>query len=198
MKRTMRYFCVIGVAVACLAPALQAEELAVELDPAKTQIAFVLTDVLHTVRGTFQLKQGHITFDPATGAVAGDVIVDAASGNSGSATRDKRMTKDILEAQRYHEVRFTPTKLAGPVSLSSPSTVQVTGLFLIHGQTHEITIPMQVEVSQQELKATGKLIVPYVEWGMKNPSNFLLKVNDKVEISLTAVGQVTGGHKPGA
>lgn len=169
-------------------PMLQARELAVDLDAAKTKIVFVLSDVLHTVHGTFQLRYAHISFDPASGAIAGSITVDAASGSSGSAARDKRMTRDILQAQRYPEIRFTPSKLAGSISTSGTSNLQITGSFLIHGQVHEITIPMQIQMSRQEFTAAGKFIVPYVEWGMKNPSNFLLKVSDKVEIDILAVG----------
>ncbi len=187
----MRYFQAICVA-ALMAPAFSAQELTVDVDTTKTQIAFVLTDVLHTVHGTFQLKQGHISVDPATRAISGDIVVNAASGNSGSATRDERMARDILEAQRYPEIRFTPVRFAGSISMSNTSRVDVTGSFLIHGQAHEITIPMQIQMSQDEITATGKFTVPYVQWGMKNPSNFLLKVNDKVEIDLTAVGHLNG------
>ena len=110
-----------------------------------------------------------------------------ASGDSGSAARDRRMTKEILEARRYPEIRFTLTRFAGSLSLSNGSIIQVTGSFLIHGQAHEITIPMQIQMSQGKITATGKFIVPYVQWGMKNPSNFILKVNDKVEIDVNAV-----------
>jgi phage host-nuclease inhibitor protein Gam len=35
--------------------------------------------------------------------------------------------------------------------------------------------------------ATTHFTTPYVQWGMKNPSNFLLKVEDKVEIDVRAV-----------
>ena len=172
-------------------PATGAEQLTIDLDTAKTNVAFVLSDVLHTVRGTFRVKQGHFVFDQSTGLISGEVIVDAASGNSGNLARDKRMTHDILEAQRYPEVRFTPLKIAGSVSTATtPSTVQVSGSFWIHGQAHAITIPTQVQMSQGDISATGKFIVPYVEWGMKNPSNFLLKVNKEVEIDLTAVGHL--------
>jgi hypothetical protein len=52
-------------------------------------------------------------------------------------------------------------------------------------------------VSQDVIIATGKFIVPYMKWGMKDPSNFLLKVSDKVELNLTAVGQVNGPHRLG-
>jgi len=175
-------------------PALGAQTLTVDVDPARTKIDFVLSDVLHTVHGTFRLKEGHLSLDTAANVITGDLIVDAASGNSGSATRDHRMTRDILEGQRYPEIRFTPKKFTGSFSTSSTSNIEVTGSFLIHGQAHEITIPMQTQVSQQEIIAAGKFIVPYVEWGMKNPSNFLLKVKDKVEIDLAVVAHFNDGH----
>ena len=172
-------------------PATGAEQLAFDLDTAKTNVAFVLSDVLHTVRGTFRVKQGHFVFDQSTGLISGEVIVDAASGNSGNSARDKRMTRDILEAQRYPEIRFTPVKITGSVSTTAtPSSLQVTGSFWIHGQAHDITIPTQVQMSQDDITVTGKFIVPYVEWGMKNPSNILLKVNKDVEIDITAVGHL--------
>lgn len=197
-KRNMRYIRAMSVATVFIAVALSAEELTADLDPAKTQIAFVLPDVLHTVHGTFKLERGHISFDPSSGAMAGDVIVDAASGNSGSAARDRRMTGRILEAQRYPEIRFAPTRFTGSISMNNTSTVDVAGSFLIHGQAHEITIPMQIRMSQDEISATSKFIMPYVQWGMKNPSNFLLKVSDKVELDLTVAGHINGPRRHAA
>jgi len=52
------------------------------------------------VHGTFQLKSGTIRFDPATSTASGAVIVDVTSGASGSAARDRKMHKDVLESQR--------------------------------------------------------------------------------------------------
>jgi polyisoprenoid-binding protein YceI len=175
---------------------LSAEELTVDLDAAQTKIGFVLSDVLHTVHGTFRLKQGHIFVDLATGAMRGGISVDATSGNSGNATRDRRMVRNVLEAQQYPDVRFAPFKLAGSVLVTGTSTVEIMGSFLIHGESHEITIPMKLQMSQQEITATGKFIVPYVRWGMKNPSTFLLRVNQEVEIDLTAIGYVNDPRTP--
>jgi polyisoprenoid-binding protein YceI len=187
--------------VACLfalsiPPRLSAQEMVVDLDAAKTKIDFVLNDVLHTVHGTFRLKEGHVFFDLATGAMKGGIFVDATSGKSGNAIRDRRMTWNILEAKRYAEVQFVPFKLVGSIPATGTSTVEITGSFLIHGERHEITIPMELQMSQQEITATGKFIVPYVQWGMKNPSTFLLKVNQQVEIDLTAIGPVNGPRTP--
>ena len=75
---------------------LTAQQRTLELDPAKTQIHYVLGATAHTVHGVFQMKSGVINFDPATGAASGAIIVDAASGNSGTEGRDKKMDKEIL------------------------------------------------------------------------------------------------------
>jgi polyisoprenoid-binding protein YceI len=172
----------------------KAEQLSVDLDPAKTKIAFTISDTLHVVHGTFRLKEGHFSFEGGTSAMSGHIIVDASSGDSGSGARDGRMTRDILQAQRFPEIRFTPSRKTGLVASIGASDVTVAGAFLIHGQAHEITVPMHVEISGRDMLARGTFVVPYVEWGMKNPSNFLFKVKDKVEISLTAVGHTTSSN----
>jgi hypothetical protein len=58
----------------------------------------------------------------ATAFIAGDVVVNAASGSSGSSARDSRMTRQILEAQRYPEIHFMPTGFTGSISLANIST----------------------------------------------------------------------------
>jgi hypothetical protein len=35
-----------------------------------------------------------------------------------------------------------------------------------------------------------KFVVPYEAWGMKNPSVLFLKVENKVEINISAVGNI--------
>ncbi|MBV9502080.1 MAG: YceI family protein [Acidobacteriaceae bacterium] len=194
--RWLRAIYLTVLSVLLTLPPLRSEQLRATLDPPKTIVLFTLSDVLHTVHGSFQLIEGHVSFDSATGAITGDLVVNAASGNSGSAARDKRMKRNILETERYPEIRFRPTRFAGSVSAPGTSNVEVTGSFLIHGQAHEITIPMQIQLSREEITATGKFIVPYVQWGMRNPSTFLLKVNDRVQIDFTAVGRVNGAHTP--
>src|SRR5947209_4240871 len=54
---TLTAFVILGIA----GPNCKSEEVSVDLDPAKTQIAFTVSDTLHTVRGKFRLKQGHLS-----------------------------------------------------------------------------------------------------------------------------------------
>ncbi|HWD00679.1 MAG TPA: YceI family protein [Candidatus Sulfopaludibacter sp.] len=160
-------------------------------DPAQTKVEFVLPTTLHTVHGAFALKRGAIQFDPATGKASGELVVDAASGNSGSPSRDKRMNKDILQSDRFPEIVFRPDRVDGKVALTGKSQVQLHGIFTIHGADHEITMPVQVEAAEGQYTATGHFSVPYIKWGMKNPSTFILRVNDTVEITIETVCTVS-------
>ena len=86
------------------------------LDPAQTKVNFTVDSTLHTVHGDFRLKRGSIQFDNSTGVASGELVVDSASGESGSDGRDKKMHKDILESPKYSDIVFTPQHLKGTVA----------------------------------------------------------------------------------
>jgi polyisoprenoid-binding protein YceI len=94
-KRFCYALCVTFAALS-LARAGQVQEFVVQLNPAQTKIEFTLGSTLHTVEGTFKLKSGTIRFDPTSGKIGGSIIVDATSGESGNAGRDRKMHREIL------------------------------------------------------------------------------------------------------
>jgi polyisoprenoid-binding protein YceI len=157
-------------------------EIVLNPDPATATVQFKLSATLHTVHGNFKLKRGAIRFDPATGKISGDVVVDATSGASGDDGRDRRMHKEILESAKYPEIVFTPDRVDGVVAAQGASQIQVHGVFLIHGAAHEITLPVEVRIDNGQASARTNFTIPYVKWGMKNPSSLFLRVSDKVEI----------------
>jgi polyisoprenoid-binding protein YceI len=181
---------VLAAVVALAIPAAAAQNKVLPLDPAHSSVKFTLGDVLHTVRGTFQLKQGALQFDPLSGRVSGEIVVDAKSGDSGSGMRDRKMHREILDSGRYPEIAFRPDLVQGTVAPEGKSTVQVRGIFSIHGTDHEITVPADLEMGPEHWTATVHFTVPYVKWGMKNPSTLFLRVNDSVQIDLVAAGSV--------
>ncbi len=158
--------------------------LSLDLDPAKTDIQFTLHDVLHTVHGTFRLKRASVHYDPDSGKVSGAIVVDVPSGASGNPTRDRRMQKDVLESQRYPEATFTPDRVDGKLAPEGPSKIDVHGVFNIHGADHELMLHFQVERAAGQYTASTHFTIPYVQWGMKDPSNFLLKVDKTVDMDI--------------
>lgn len=169
---------------------LAAAESTVELDPARTSIGFTVDSVLHTVHGSFKLKRGSVKFDSATGKASGEIAIDVTSGESGNGSRDKRMHKEILESARFPEAVFTPDHVSGDLAPSGPSQLDLHGTFQIHGASHEMTLHIRAEVKGGDIVTSTAFTIPYIQWGMKNPSTFLLKVSDKVEMNIQATGQV--------
>jgi polyisoprenoid-binding protein YceI len=165
-------------------------------DAKQTAADFTLTDVLHTVHGTFQEKRCDIHFDPATASVRGEIVFDATSGQSGSEGRDQKMQKDVLESGRYPEISFRPDRVNGKVSALGTLTVQVHGTFGIHGTDHEITVPVVVKLGADRWEASAHFQVPYAKWGMKNPSVLFLRVGDVVDIDFRAAGSTVSATVP--
>ena len=175
----------------CVSLAAAAQQREVTFDPSQARIEWSLGASLHTVHGTFKLRSGAISFDPVSGNASGEFVVDAASGDSGNRTRDGKMDKEVLESERYPEITFLPKKLLGKMSAQGSSTVQVQGVFHIHGIDHDLTLSVPVQVDGTTVKAKTSLSIPYQTWGMKNPSTLFLHVDDKVQVSINAVGKLT-------
>jgi len=173
-----------------LASPAVAQETVRELDPAQTQVSFTLGDVLHTVHGTFRLKSGTLKFDPASGHASGLVVVDATSGDSGSHARDHKMHKDVLQSALYPEITFTPEQVQGQVLAQGDFKVQVLGTFTMHGASHPLTLVVQVHRAGEQLTADAHFTIPYVSWGLKNPSTLFLRVNSAVDLAIHAAGQI--------
>ena len=152
---------------------------------------FTLAATLHTVHGTFALKSGQIHWDPATGRVSGAVVIDATSGNTGNTSRDKNMHTDILESAKFPEITFAPTQIKGAIPKEGPAQIEVSGVIRLHGQDHDVTLTFSVHPDAGgALQASTQLAVPYVKWGLKNPSTFLLHLSDTVNVDIHATVRI--------
>jgi polyisoprenoid-binding protein YceI len=173
---------------------LEPTEILLSVDPAASKVHWTLDTSLHTVHGTFALKRGTLRIDTATGKADGEIVVDAVSGESGNSSRDKKMHNEVLESPRYSEIVFRADRVDGPVPVQGHASVQLHGMMILRGAEHEITIPVQAEISAGHWKGSGSFSVPYVSWGLKNPSNFFLKAEPVVKVALEIAGSVEN-HK---
>ena len=195
LQRALRALVVFALAsyvALAAAPAICAQAYVVNLDPTQSKVAFALDTTLHTVHGTFQLKNGQIHFDTATGKASGAIVVDARSASTDNNSRDKKMHQEILESPKYAEIVFTPAQVRGSFDPQKASQVDVRGVMRIHGQDHDLTMTLAVQPgADSELHCDTHFTIPYVKWGMKDASTFLLHANDTVELEIHATGQIT-------
>ena len=183
--------------LATLPATARAQQITFELDPAKTHVEFTLDAFLHTVHGTFQAKPGKIEVDPATGRCSGRVVVDARSADTANDGRDSKMHKDVLESQQYPEIVFTPARIQGQIAPQGASQLQLQGTITLHGRDQEISTPIEVQITGNEWTGDTTFPVPYVKWGLKNPSNLFLRVKDTVNLTVHAAGALMiAGSQP--
>lgn len=196
-KLLLRALGLIWIAAATVASQAQSAgvhlattEEVVTLDPNNTKVEFTLGDVLHTVHGVFKLKTGVIRFDPKTGTASGALVVDSTSGDSGSKGRDKKMNRDILESDQYSEIVFVPRRVSGSIPAQGASQVTVDGVFRLHGSEHPLSLIVPLSIADGKVELKTQFVVPYQAWGLKNPSTFILRVSDKVEIGIASSGRI--------
>jgi polyisoprenoid-binding protein YceI len=170
------------------APQSTAAAVVFTVDPMRSKVHWTLGSSLHAVHGTFALKRGSLQVDPATGKASGEIVADATSGKSGNDGRDRKMHREVLESGRFSEITFRPESITGKVETRGESTLQVHGIFLLHGSEHELTVPVEANLSGDHWTGSAKFSVPFIEWGLKNPSTWLLRVDHVVAIELELKG----------
>jgi polyisoprenoid-binding protein YceI len=163
----------------------------IKLDPSKTLVEFRLGGSLHSCHGKFQLKTGMIKADSASGKAEGMIVVDAASGDSGDSIRDHRMKDSVLEAEKFPEITFSARHIEGHLDRGGGFQVKLEGVLKLHGAEHKIVIDARGTLIDDNLVATAHFSVPYVEWGLKDPSVLFLTVAKQVDIDIATTGRVT-------
>jgi polyisoprenoid-binding protein YceI len=186
----MRSFAVFALAV-ILAPAALAQHQTFAVNPDESEIKITLNTTHEVVNGTFHIQSGSIDFERSNPKMSGSVAVVAGSGKTGNDSRDKKMNKDILKVDRYTTVAFAPKTYTGTIALSGDSTIQVSGVFTLLGNPHDLTIPMHIHMDRSKATAKAQFVVPYVQWGLKNPSFMFWKAENEVAIDLNLIGQAS-------
>ena len=176
------------------APLALAQHQTFTVNPDSSKVAFSLGGNTHHVDGTFHVQSGTIDFDRSANTISGSVVVAAGSGNSGDHGRDKKMNSDVLDVAHFADVSFVPKSYTGTVAAAGDSTIAVTGVFTLHGTPHDLTMPMQIHISGTTLTAKTHFTVPYVQWGLKDPSIFILKVAKVVDIDLALEGRLSSSN----
>ena len=186
----MKSFAVL-VLVVILAPAVLAQHQTFAVNSAGSEVKIRLNTTHEVVNGTFHVLSGSINFDRTASQISGIVIVAAGSGKTGNSSRDKKMNKDILKVEEFATISFEPKTYTGTIAPLGDSIIQVSGVFTLLGRPHDLTIPMQIQIDGSRATARAQFVVPYVQWGLKNPSFWFLKAENDVAIDLSLVGQIS-------
>lgn len=82
--------------------------------------------------------------------------------------RDNAIKTRGIESQRFPKATFVLTQ---PISAPrSGGTVQAVGDLTLHGQTKQVTIPLQTRLAGQQIELVGSLSFAFADFAMEPPS----------------------------
>ena len=101
------------------------------------------------------------------------------------------MKREFLEVTSFPVATFTPQKVSGFNPTASSQKISVTGTMTLHGGNHPMTLEFTVTQDGTMTTATARFAIPYVDWGIKNPSIPFVKVEKEVTMDIVAKGTLT-------
>ena len=182
----------VGLAMALVfhAPCAGAAPQELTLDPGSTAISFTLGATLHRVEGEFRLSTGAIAFDPDTGVAGGELVVDATSARTGMGSRDRNMHLDVLESERYPRIVFRAERLRVVEREARRAVVELEGVLDMHGNQRPFVLTARLAAIGDRVAIETSFRVPYVDWGMRDESTLLLRVDRYVDVTVRADGRI--------
>ncbi len=176
-------------AVAALAPVgACSEELVLTLAPERTSAMFQVSATGFDIDGVLVMGPGEIRFDSATGAATGEITIDLRGTKTGSRLRDWAMHWRVLETERYPLAVFRLDRMLGTLARSGTSDLVLAGIVTMHGAAHAMVVPVRATVSGDTVSAEALFEIPYVRWGLRDPSLLFLRVAPAAVVSVTMVG----------
>jgi len=175
----------VGRAPACDLPAASpasAPGLVLRVAPPKSQVVFDAQAFLHSfsgrtskIRGTLRLADG----DRPDGAEA-CFRIDAASLETGNATRDAIMRDEHLQTIRFPVIAFDLLRVEGARSAADGWEFVARGTLTLRGVTREIRFPVLARRVGDDLRLTGEVPVRMSDHGIPAPKFLFLTVEDRV------------------
>jgi hypothetical protein len=100
------------------------------------------------------------------------------------------MHRKVLRTADHSRIVLRAQRLEGELALHGTSDVTLYGEMEILGQSHEIAVPLRIQIDGERFTAKTEFEIPYVEWGLEDPSTFVLRVAKVVEVTVTAEGSI--------
>jgi polyisoprenoid-binding protein YceI len=179
---------VLALAVVMLA-ALPARAVAAPMtfaiDSAGSELAFHATSRLMNAQGRFHRFHGRVSLEGDDLAAARvSFSVETASLDTANGLRDDHLrSEDFFAAARFPTATFDSDRVE-----RTPGGLTVAGRLTIRGVTRPITIPVQVEVSAQMLRAKGEFEISRSAFGIAYQSR-LNPVGDIVRVVFSFSGR---------
>jgi polyisoprenoid-binding protein YceI len=169
------------LAAVVLPRAAGAEPLRFRIQPEASEITFRATSRLMNADGHFARFSGDVIVDPAVltgGRIS--LTIDAASLDTGIEMRDNHLrSSDFFDVARFPTVAFQSVRIE-----AAGRRATVVGRLTLHGVTREIAVPIDVQITNIALVASGEFIVNRGEYAI-NYNSFVNPIGNEVRVTFT-------------
>jgi polyisoprenoid-binding protein YceI len=152
-----------------------------------SDVTFKATSRLMNADGRFQRVAGEITVDPkdlTTAKVA--LSVEASSIETGIAMRDNHLrSEDFLDVKQFPRLTFESDRVQ-----ADGRRATVFGRLTVHGVTRDIAVPVDVDLSESALVATGEFVINRRDYGIVYQS-ILNPIGNEVRVAFTVRGRLS-------
>jgi polyisoprenoid-binding protein YceI len=160
---------------------LVAQATSYRIDPAACVAGFDLKATGHTVHGTTANVTGEVVVKPDTAdalKLSGKISIGAASLATGNDKRDATMHSKSLLVSSFPTIVFEPERFtpSGPAAPSGAIVGTLTGRITIRGQSRPQKMSATLTPRGDRIVAAGTFDVPWLEFGVPDPSFFVVRV----------------------
>jgi len=96
------------------------------------------------------------------------------------------MHSAVLESAQYPTITFRPTHIDGKIDLAAAGSVVVDAILSLHGQDHPMKITVDLHPQGDGVALATHFTVPFVAWGLKDPSTFIFRTDKQVTLDVEA------------
>jgi polyisoprenoid-binding protein YceI len=156
---------------------------------------------------TFAIRDftGEVSFDlavPAKASISLRIRADSLDLMDDVNSKDRRemestMNQSVLESTKYPEIVFTSTSVSSNPSGDGRYQVNVTGNLSLHGVTRPLTVPAQLAVLGDMIRASGELPLSQTSFGIQPVSvaGGTLKLKDELKFAFDIVARKQASQK---
>jgi polyisoprenoid-binding protein YceI len=97
----------------------------------------------------------------------------------------------VLNVQRFPAISFTSRTMSATKRSGDQMTVQVAGDLALHGVTRPLTLPVNVQLTADQIRADGNTVVRQTDFGIQpvKAGGGTVKVKDEVEVSFSLIAR---------
>jgi polyisoprenoid-binding protein YceI len=148
---------------------------------AETKITATVAEPMAWMRGNaagnFTVVKGEVQGDPDSIANTGKVqlVIDATSYKTDSASRDKDVKENSLEVQRFPTITFNGDGFpAIDKDGELAAQLRLLGKLTLHGVTKDIVLPLRARIDERgRFIADGTYAFRFEAYGVKRPSKMM-------------------------